>query len=653
MQIGAGQFEAATNTCEELVAAAEKTGRSDFRAESFALQGEVLERLSRRDDAIAAFKHNLGSDTPAERQRQALLKVSELLLAQNRLAEAGDTLERFLAQFTNSPATDMALLTLGELHLKQHVAATTNGVNGVTNHLALAEAQLDRLIGTFTNSALLGKAELDRGWCYWVSHRVPESAVAFARAAGRLSDSEDLAIARFKLGDALFEQNDFAGAAKKYRGALDLFAHWPQLGESLRPQALYQLLRASCAATNLADADDAMKQILQLPAGGAVAERSVLLAGQAHTEAGDPIKAREVFAQFTALFPESPLRPEVELAIARTHEQQDDWTGAVNNYTSWLERYETNALRPQAEFQLALANFRAGNETNALNLFTNFVAQYPTNKALAPRAQWWVADYYYGLGGANYGESEKNYKKIFQDWPDSELAFEARMMAGRAAVGRSVYADAIGHFTNLTGNLKCPPGLWTQAMFAYGDVLMSWATTDTNKLANYEEALKVFGKIQQRFPGSEAAVLAWGEMAKCYRQKGEATNATFAFSQVMTSAVASVSARGEAQVGLALLQEEQAQKLEGEEQRSLLTQALNNYLEVFYEVIPSREGETRNLRWVKEAGLKAVRVTETLGQWDQMERLCRRLATLVPQLQESLDKKIAKAREQLAAKKSE
>jgi hypothetical protein len=106
-------------------------------------------------------------------------------------------------------------------------------------------------------------------------------------------------------------------------------------------------------------------------------------------------------------------------------------------------------------------------------------------------------------------------------------------------------------------------------------------------------------------------------------------------------------------VGLALLQEEQAQKLEGEEQRSLLTQALNNYLEVFYEVIPLREGETRNLRWVKEAGLKAVRVTETLGQWDQMERLCRRLATLVPQLQESLDKKIAKAREQLAAKKSE
>ena len=170
-----------------------------------------------------------------------------------------------------------------------------------------------------------------------------------------------------------------------------------------------------------------------------------------------------------------------ELLIARAREQELDWPGAMTNYEQWLDRFPAHVLRPQAEFQMALACFYSGDETNALRLLTNFVARFPTN-ALTAQAQWWIADYFWRQGDSL--SAEKNFKKLFQDWPASGLAYEARMMAGRAAVGRQGYKEAIEYFTNLTSDLKCPPGLKAQAIFAYGDTLMSLPPTETNRLAN-------------------------------------------------------------------------------------------------------------------------------------------------------------------------
>ncbi|MEK7706386.1 MAG: tetratricopeptide repeat protein, partial [Verrucomicrobiota bacterium] len=419
IHLAAGRTEDARQASTGLVSMAESTGRRDLLATSVEFQAGTLEQLGRREEAIAAFKRNLAPGTPVERQRHALLKVAELMLAQNRAVEAGEILERFLTQFSNAPAADVALLALGELHLKQHVATgPTNAASPVTNHVQLALGFFDRLISTFSNSTLAGKAELGRGWSFWLEGKIPESLAAFKRAVDQLPPSEDLAVARFKLADAQFAQNDFAGALQNYQGALAAASDLPRTKEALTPQALYQMLRASLGSTNLAVATEAMGKILQSYPNHPVTDRSVLLVGQGLTDLGKPDKARAEFARFVELFPESPLRPEVELAIAQIHGQKAEWLAAITNYDAWLEHFGTNPLRPRAEFNRAWANFQAGNETNALKLFTNFVAQFATNE-LAPQAQWWVADHYYGQN--DFPNSEKNYKLVFQNWPASEL----------------------------------------------------------------------------------------------------------------------------------------------------------------------------------------------------------------------------------------
>ncbi|MCU0784801.1 MAG: tetratricopeptide repeat protein [Verrucomicrobia bacterium] len=640
-QFGANQTTNALQRVGELLTLATATGRRDFLAESVALQGGILEQLGRRDEAIAAYTNNLAANAPVEQQRQALLKVTELTLAQGRLTGAVEVLEKFLNQFSNAPAADMALLTLGELHLKQHVALTqTNAALPGTNHLQRALGFFDRLVNGFPNSALAGKAELNRGWSFWLDGKVPESLAAFKTAAARLPPSEDLAVARFKLADAQFAQKDFAGALQNYQSALAAAADWPHVKDALTTQALYQIVRASLGATNLVAAEAAMRKILQAQPHGDAADHSVLLVGQGYADAEKPDAARALFEEFVQLSPDSELRPEVELLMTQARYQTSDWPAAIGEYEAWVGRFPTNHLRPQAEFYRALANFQAGNETNALNLFTNFVTQFATH-ALAPQAQWWVADYFFRRG--DFPGAEKNYRLVFLNWPDSELAYEARMMAGRAAFGWQNYAVAIECFTNLASRLDCPPDLWAQAVFAYGDTLMVRGSAETNQFANYEEAIRVFGKIHERNPTNEMAALAWGEMAKCYRQIQDASNAVASLAKVIESPAAKAAARSEAQVGLGVMLEEQAQGKPDEEKRALLKRALAAYLPVVYEE-NLRPGETRDLFWVKEAGLKAASVVETLGEWERAEKLYRRLQELLPPLRAGLETKIERAK---------
>ena len=149
--------------------------------------------------------------------------------------KAETNLESFIAQFTSSPARDAALLTLGELYLKNHSAQRRRQIK-----LAEAQAWFDQFIGTFTNSPLLGKAYLDRGWCDWLAAKLDESSGDVQAAAQKYSASfedfktaaqkiaalqqpptEDLLVAWFKMGDVEFAQKDFTNALENYRAVLD------------------------------------------------------------------------------------------------------------------------------------------------------------------------------------------------------------------------------------------------------------------------------------------------------------------------------------------------------------------------------------------------------------------------------------------------
>jgi TolA-binding protein len=645
VELAGGNAEEALVNSTNLLMVAVNNGQPRLKAESIALQASVLERLGRLSQAIAVYTNNLATGTPLERHREALLKIVELSLKQNTISEAAQMLEQYLTQYTNAPAADLAWLTLGELRLRQCASlndtnlvllAGTNAVDS-TNCLDQAVAAFNTFTSKFPQSPLLGRAQLGLGWCYWTGLKFPESQVAFQAAVDHLPISADRAMAHFKLADALFQQGKFAAAITNYYAVVEKFSRDSSVETNLCETALYQIVRAGLAQGDLVAATNAAGQIIARYPNGFYADRAVLITGQA-IGGRNPELARKMFSELAQQAPATSLRPELELAVARTYEEENRWSDAAQAYDRWLVSFTNHILEARAEYSRAWANSKANQETNALIQFTNFLARFQTDP-FAPLAQWWVADYYRAQG--DFPEAEINYKFCYQNtnWSaSSELAYQARMMAGRCAVARYDWKVAKeDYFQKLINDTNCPSDVQAQAWFAFGSASMSQTSLETtNKMPDYREAIDAFDKIPLFFPTNPIAVLAVGEKACCLlqlaRSSQEFTSVTNAFQKVIDSPLADIRARSIAKVGLAITLEKLAEQSAGTDRITLYMAARDQYLDVLNGKL-RRPGEEPDPFWTKEAGLKVYRLlADILKQRAQAIKTLEELQTTIPGL---------------------
>ncbi|HEX9047781.1 MAG TPA: tetratricopeptide repeat protein [Verrucomicrobiae bacterium] len=606
-------------------------------AESVAYQANILEKEGQLDQASAAWQ--LETNMPAAFQQLAVLKIAEIAMAQANLSRAEDKLRDFVAKFPDAPAAGIARLTLGELHLKDHIAQPDE-----TNHLTAAKAEFDEILDVVTNGPIAGKAYLDRGWCHWLAaemagleggttNAIQESLQCladFQSAAQLLPVSEEWAVARFKVGDAQFLLNNFASALTNYQAVLDDFPVLPKVAEALDVRVLYQILRTRLALREANGVEGTMAALLEKFSNNAPADSSLLLAGQGLSDFDSPAKARKLFKDFAVKRPDSSLLPEVEFAVGRTFEREANWLAAATNYENWLVTYSTNELRPQVEYARARAIWQSGNEPRAFQLFTNFISQYPgnTNAALA---YWWVADHYFRLGSTNYQDAERSYQSIFEDFPKNSLAYPARLMAGRAAMGRFSYKDAASYLGNLIENSNAPAEMRLKAEFGYCEALQQMGASDTS---NFRTATNILAQIVPMAATNVAGALAWSEIGDCNRKLGAYDTATNAYAQALNSPAVTADIFLMVHVNWGKTLEEKADGMPEADRKVLLQEALNHYQDVIY----FQSDKPTDDFWVKWAGLKAlplVPADEARG------KLIDRLESLLPAMKESLEKKRA------------
>jgi hypothetical protein len=405
---------------------------------------------------------------------------------------------------------------------------------------------------------------------------------------------------------------------------------------------------------------NALHNLLAWYPGSLSAARAVLLTGQDLGLRSDPAAARKLLLDFDKAAPDAPLRAERQLAVVATWEQDNKWTEAIAQLDGWLATFTNHEAKPRAEYFRAWDTWQAGRDTNALTLFTNFVIHFPTSE-FAPRAQMWVADYYYRTGDPV--AAERNYQLVFHttNWPPDELTYLSQLMAGRAAVAHQGWIDARAYFTQLYNNTKGPSlDLRYQALFEHALALIRVVDpADTNRLANLEEATIALGRVCDDYSTNRLAVQAWKEKANCYlqwalarQQYDSLTNAINAYQHVLVSPQAEVALRSEAKVGLAVTLSKWAEQKTGKERTALLEQALNHCLDVVFGTI-LRDDEWLDPFWTKEAGVKAFDLADSLQAWSQEVRLYERLTNSIwPQLPAQLVKRAAKARENLEREKA-
>lgn len=638
----------------EVLQLAKSTERPELIAESHALNGAVLEQLSRPADALAAYEPNLKVEVAAKWRGQALTRVVALAQLAGGPAAAVQRLELLSAQGLDESARDLVQLTLGELRLRMFQALPPAESANVTqfspaasNHLHGALVNFTNVIAGYTNSPYLGKAWLDRGWCHWYLTQWPGAVEAFDEASRRLPGELDQATAVFKLAESQFQAGQVEAALTNFTRLVRNYREIPAVQQGLLDQAYYQLIKAAIQTGNQAEAEFAVKALLEQFPGNFYAERGLLLVGQFLNDIREPAKSRTVLEEFANRFQESSLAPERELAIARTFELENKWPEAAGIYSSWITRYTNHASRASAEFHRAFALASAQDLTNAVTGFTNFVASFPQSE-LAPKAFIWLGNHY-DLAH-EFTQAELNYQQIFSgphatNWPVSRLSYEARLYASRSAFERQSYGDARGYLTNLLNKPICPTNevagatsdccprdVYADALFAYGDVFAADSSVDVSRFGTARTA---FQRLVSDYPESLVVPAAFGRIGECSIQLGAHEDATNAFVACMRHPLATVAERSRAEVGLGVALERKAESLPAAEQSALLDAARDHYLNVFYQRnIDLQKGEVPDPQWLQQSCESAVKLAVRRKDWTSAARLYERLRELLPVLKD-------------------
>jgi TolA-binding protein len=641
LQLASGRIEAALTTSTNSL---ELALDPRHQAASVFLQGEILEKLGRPADALGVYAKNLVDSQTQEVQWQALSRTIPLTVMLNPLPQAILALDTLLKQHPQTKAQDLAQLSLGELYLKACVvppvpmADSNTAAMPYTNLLASALTNFNVVITNFTNSPLLAKARLDRGWCDWLSGNIPAAKVDFGEAVLRLPFSQDQAVARFKLADTQFALKDFAGAASNYRQVLTNYDKFPEVTNALFDLALYQIAEADIQNGDEEGARVAVSNILQRYPGSYFGNRGSLLVGEDLNRKNDYSRAREVFLGVLAKSPQWPLLPRVEYEIARTHDYEGHWNEAITRYKQWETNHPSDPLLSEVDFHLALACGKAGLTNDALTGFTNFVVRFPTNNALAPWALYWAADFYYNQN--DFINAEKYYQELFQNYPNAsdDLAYQARFWAGKSALRRQGTADALEYFKKLVNLTNAPPTLVARGWFALGDTFFQQYQSGQTNEDFLGQAITAISKCTNGAPTNAIAVEALGRLGDYYMgwaDRNPATN-NYAIAKQMYETITnfpasskgvSEAARSQAEIGLGLV---------AEKQHKPPREALDHYLKVLY-FSPGHFDPY----WVERAGEFAAKVCEDEQHWNQAVNIYDRVLAAVPALRPVLEKKRA------------
>lgn len=628
------------------------------RAESATLLARALVASGNGERAEALWEENLQVGVPADHQREAAVALAGRLMERGDVLRARLRLERFLADHGNEPGWGRVRLALGQVLFRQESDARKSPatVSEAAGLVGLALAQLNQVLTNAPEPALVGPAQLVRGWCLWDeaasagnAERMREAEQAFEAAATALPAGAEQATARFKLGDALLFRQDAAGALSNYLAVAEGYAGNAVVDRELRPQAWQQVVVAGVAAGTMDAATRGMERLLALNPEAEVTGRSALLLGQSLVRQGDGVRGRALLASFSERFPDSPVTADVRLALASAYLSEQRWTNALRELDGWVRRYTNHPALAQAEFDRAVATARSGAVTNAVERFRSLTQRFVTNQ-IAQSALLWLGSHFESQG--DFVQAEQAYVAVVTNaaWRGSPAVQRARLDAGQVALERGV-TNAVGYFIDLLNDPSAAEEYRAPAFFYLGEARLRLAPAGTNgPLTAFSEALEAFSGAA-RYTNRPLVVAAWARMAYCHVQLASQSpvgydRATELFQRVVDSPLADAASRAKAKVWLGQVAERQAALRPPPEAAQLREKALDHFLDVTLGRM-LRPGESLPPRQLEDAGIAAGRLLEERRRWDEAAGLYEQLARDLPQLKPVWDARRARV---LAAK---
>ena len=611
-------------------------------AESVAVLGALLFQQSQPDQAASMLEKNLTPTTPIEYRRAAAFQLAKWRFGRGEIQKARELLETTLFGLANLPEAAPLRLLLGQVLFQRY--RELRGTNAASaDALAVLDQSRSQFTQTLTNAppaGLVGSLQLGLGWCQWESalnavskDRMAEAAMAFRAAAAVLPVGTEQAVAKLKLADASLWRGEDAEAVTNYMAVMNGYAAIPKVQEELVPMALENAVVAAVRSTNAPAAQQAMELLLKSDRTKFVAGRSALLIGSMLERNGLGQGAKSLYEGFLARFPDSPVKPDLELELAIMAVHAEPLSDGVMKIESWLNSYTNHKDLPRAEWEYAWSLARSGKHDAALARFKKLTEEHPSDKSVRA-ARLWLAEYFF---------QQRDYLLTAQAClpivADKTLKDEAWYQA-KLYIAES--HGKLGNMDNSLAELKellddgasVPISVLGRAYFVYGDELTEGAAgVTTNRLAPWSSALTAFSKLSM-LTNSPLVPAALGKMGLCQLQLASENPLNYklaqdSFERVLAHPDADIGCRAKAALSLAEVLRKQMESKPAGEAIVLRDQAINRYLDVAFGKI-LRSGETVPVQLLSEAALNAGALLIESGRLSEAAQLYERTAKEIP-----------------------
>lgn len=642
------QVEPAIAAAEQLRRIAGAEGLATRRPESSALLGRLLLAAGQGARAVAPLEENLAPAVPAAFRSDALVNLSDWWVSQGLLSVARERLEAGITGLGDDASVAALRLRLGQIHLREHL--TRRGADRVGSGTAESNVSLTRAVAELERAASLnpppeirGPLTLTLAWCRWEEALSGNSKAVMAQALSGFqaalsqlpAGSPDRLVARFKAADAAAWLGDAPLALTGYLEVAAAVGERPVEREALMPAALEQAVIAAIASTNAPAGESALRRLLELPQAAVRAGQSVLWLGSSLARQGAGELGRGLLQDYLRRFPESTVRPEVELELAMLGLHDERWADSVAELRRWLVAHPQHPGAVRAGFHLAYALSRSGDPAAAMSQFSELAAKNPTDPGTLS-AQLWLAGRFFEQ--QDYLQAGQASAAILTNATvraaRGDTWYRARLWAAEAGRKLQNFESSAEHFRELINDKAAPAEIQSAALFHYGELLQAKPVDPgSDPLSRYRLALEAFTRVLE-FTNSPYVAPALGMMGNCHFQlstlnPADYTRAAELYLRAAKLPGAGIETRCRAWLGYAAVNRKVSELRSGNESGEFLERAIQAGLDVALGKV-LLPGEKLSADILTEAARGTGEILERLGRTGEAAGLYEHVARELP-----------------------
>lgn len=328
------------------------------------------------------------------------------------------------------------------------------------------------------------------------------------------ASEENTVNALFGQGNSYFKLGDYNNAITSYRKVVEQYPKAPlaknamfQLGVAYNTLSTQRLEMLPLVVTTFREFHDKYPDDEN-------AVHAHYFAGWALYRIGN---WKEVIKEFTELadqYPKSDYASEVLYRAGEAifnqrvtvEERDNNFNTAVNYFDRVVNNYPNSEYVDDALYSKAWCMINLKRESDAMAIFSTIVARFPTDRYGA-RSQFTVGDYYYGI--KDYDNATSSYQKFLDLYPEDKLTTQQDKQLRRKASALLEQLSEINAYN----------------LYVQGQQLF-----DEKK---YDEAVKIFEDVIQKFPESDQAVNAAVEIGAAYQNRENFKEAGKVYQQIV------------------------------------------------------------------------------------------------------------------------